>query len=115
MLEVIVRLSYIYYFYIGTLPTFTWGPEFDKHTYSLQVDFHDGGEPAVAGLTRIASKFGDDDKAVEEDECTLRGYLGVEDAIPITVSGCPGNDTFQVKSELLEHSYSVLKFYLSSF
>ena len=50
----------------------------------------------MAILVRIKSQFGDDDKDDEEDECILRGYLADERDVPVTVSGCPGNTTFQV-------------------
>ena len=96
ILEIILRLSYIYDFYTEALPTFAWGPEFEKNAYSLIIDYHDGGEPDVAILERIKSEFGDDDKDTDEDECTLTGYLGDAHDTPVTVSGCPGNDTFQV-------------------
>lgn len=76
------------------LPTFTWdsvhGPVI------LGIDFHDDGEPDMATLQRMPSEFGSDEKDEIDDECILMGYLRDEPNVPITVDGCPGNDTFQV-------------------
>ena len=70
--------------------------ESHKNTSNLIIDFHDGGEHDVAILQRMESQFGDDDKDYEEDECKLRGHLRDEPTTPVTVIGCPGNNTFQV-------------------
>ena len=47
----------------------------------------------------MTSQFGEDEKDDEENECIMRGYLRDEPQVPITVDGCPGNDTFQVNHE----------------
>ena len=81
-------------FYIDVLPTFKWGSVDGQVT--LAIDFNDGGESDVATLQRIASGFGFDAKDEADNECILRGYLKYESNVPVTVDGCPGNDTFQV-------------------
>ena len=56
----------------------------------------------MAILERITSQFGDNNdykKDAEENECIMRGYLRDEPHVPITVDGCPGNDTLQVNHD----------------
>ena len=93
-----------YFFSEKPLPSFTWdvSEEVDNlPIVKLKVEFNDGGLPDMAQLTRIKN---DDMTPAEEEahnECILSGYLMDEDDVDVTVSGCPGSDTYQVKISLV--------------
>jgi len=76
------------------LPTFEW--DLSNGTVQLIIDFNDGGKPDFVKLHRMHSEFGNDLMDDEDDECIFVGNLLNEPEVPVTVDGCPGNDTFQV-------------------
>ena len=99
----------IAFYSIDVLPAFTWDLKSD--TVNLIIDFHDEGERDVVNLQRINSEFGDDEKDEEDGDCILMGYLRDETNVPVTVDGCPGNDVFQVDSNI--NTYTIFLFPLS--
>ena len=81
------------------MPTFTWDTievADNLPIVKMMIEFNDGGLPDMAILNR--NPLGISDEAEEaENECILTGFLRDEDDVPVTVAGCPGSDTFDVR------------------
>ena len=75
----------------------------------------------IAILKPFRSKFMNKFKGDKRrNECILKGYLRIDKNIPVTVSGCPFNDTFQVNSYftsyILKKSLeSIIEYWLINF
>jgi len=81
----------------GNLPSFTWGNTDDVlNVINLNVEFNDGLLPDVAMLTKEINPDMDPEEEEKNNECILTGWMRDEDDIDVTVSGCPGADSFQV-------------------
>ena len=87
------------------LPTFSWG---SIDPAKLIINFNDGGDPGVVNLKRVHSEFVDDAEDEKDDTCILIGNLVNETDSAITVDGCPGNETFQVKQNQYKISILIL-------
>ena len=98
-------------FILDNIPSFQWRPAADgtKHIEvnsrlywngEFEIDLKLGNFYSdIAILKPIKSKFifkSRGDK--RRNECILKGYLRNNKNVPVTVAGCPFNDTFQVNS-----------------
>merc|ERR1711990_102564 len=83
---------------VGKLPSFSWGDSSDDelHVVNLNVEFNDGLLPDVAMLTKVVNPDLDPEEEEKNNECILTGWMRDEDNIDVTVSGCPGADSYQV-------------------
>ena len=89
------------------LPSFEWDKEYhDKHKglmEKLKIHFPDGGPDDYALLVHInpLEDVPEEDhpelKPEEILECNLSGYLQDDTAVVVTVSGCPQENTFELK------------------
>ena len=87
------------------MPSFEWGnpdDSGDSRMIALKVDFNDNGPGDVAELEKSANIYLPEDAEIERNECILTGYLKNDARVPVTVSGCPGSNEFQVHNTSLD-------------
>ena len=96
---------------LDNIPSFQWRPADDgtKHIEvnsrlywngEFEIDLKLGNFYSdIAVLTPIRSKFMHKSRGDKRrNTCILKGYLRSDKNVPVTVAGCPFNDTFQVSS-----------------
>ena len=87
--------------FLGNVPNFKWKASRDD-TPQLEIHFGDDSYADIALLKREKSTFTNELEGTnDENECILTGYLLHQHNVPITVIGCPFNDTFQVNYEII--------------
>ena len=87
------------------MPSFEWGipdDSGDSQMIALKVDFNDNGPGDVAKLKKSANIYLSKDAEIERNECILTGYLKNDARVPVTVSGCPRSNEFQVHNTSLD-------------
>ena len=98
-------------FILDNIPSFQWRPaadgtkhiEVNSHLYwngEFEMDLKLGNVYSdIAILKPIKRKFTFKSRGDKRrNECILKGYLRNDKNVPVTVAGCPFNDTFQVNS-----------------
>jgi len=80
----------------GLLPSFAWDTLSWDGTIHLRVDFNDNGPADVAQLIQNPNSYLSQEEENTENECVLSGFLRDDAKAPVTVSGCPGAESFQV-------------------
>ena len=81
--------------------SFQWKVQDEKDGIRLQIYFHDKGESDIAILTFVSNdnNFGPILSGDSDDNlCILSGYLKCEPDVDVAVTGCPGDNSFQVKT-----------------
>ena len=64
----------------------------------LDVEFNDGGLPDQALLNRKRNDNISQEEEETNNECILDGHLIKNEAVRVTISGCPGSEAFQVNT-----------------
>ena len=86
--------------YAGNLPSFTWAGNATEDNITitrLTVDFNDSGPNDQARLVRKPRQYSTTEEQDKQNECILMGYLRDDAKVAVTVAGCPGSTTFQVR------------------
>ena len=82
------------------MPNFKWKASSNDFP-QLEIDFGYDSYPDIALLKRDQSIFTNELEGTnDENECISSGYLLHRPEVPVTVIGCPFNDTFQVNNNI---------------
>ena len=81
------------------LPSFEWKSINGDIKY-LCISFPDGGRNDLAilkpSIPTLLSDAVDDQEQEDTDDCIFHGHLRDEKQVAVYLSGCPGNNTFEV-------------------
>ena len=83
-----------------SLPSFQWIILDEGNKIGLEIDFHDGSESEMAILDFVSDVDGLGpllSEDLDDTSCLMNGHFRDESTAQVSVSGCPGETTFQVK------------------
>ena len=84
-----------------SLPSFKWLILDEGNKIGLQIDFHDGSMSEIAMLDFVSDVDGLGpllSEDIDAKSCLMNGHFRDESTVQVSVSGCPGETTFQVKT-----------------